>query len=393
MASTVQAASPTVYVPPASVEPAKQAKKEKEKKAKKDAEEAAKKAAKDAKNAADAAKIAAPKAVEALAPVTYNAVDPNTPAGAASLAQSAGAAQNMAAYDAYTRNALGASPEESMRNAQAAAAQGAQGVSDQAIQQSIKAGRTGGMMGGAAALAATGQAAGAYGQALQAGQQQYFNTAQLGGQLGAEMSGRLQRTAEDATQRYGVQVGANTQRYGTDVGAAQQRYGTDVGAAQQQYSTDVNADTQAKQIAAQKKMAKDQNKNSTRGQDIGLLGQGIGALAGVGGAIAASDKNLKEDIQPKSMTGGLNKMQSFAYKYKPGVAYEGGRQEGGVMAQDLEKTAMKSAVLDTPDGKMIDTRKLSTMNTGALSEHEKRLQQIEKLVKSLGEIPAPKGKK
>lgn len=364
----------------------------KEEKAKKDAAEAAKKAAKDAKKAADAAKIAAPKAVEGPAAVAYNTVDPNTPAGAASLAQSAGAAQNMAAYDEFTRQALGASPAEAMQKAQAAAAQGAQGVSDQAIQQSIKAGRTGGMMGGQAALAATGQAANAYGQAQQAGQQQYFNTAQLGGQLGAEMSGRLQRTAEDATQRYGVNVGANTQRYGTDVGAAQQRYGTDVGASQQQYSTDVNAATQAKQIAAQKKIAKGQQKLDKRGQDIGLIGQGVGAAAGIGAALI-SDRTEKEDIQPKSMTKGLNKLQAFSYKYKPGAAFEGGRQEGGIMAQDLEKTAMKPAVMDTPEGKMIDTRKLSTMNTGALGEHEKRLQMIEKLVKAIGEIPAPKGKK
>lgn len=320
------------------------------------------------------------KPAPAPAPVQYQTVDPNTPAGAASLAQSAGAAQNMAAYDEYTRQALGASPAEAMQKAQAAAAQGAQGVSDQAIQQSIKAGRTGGMMGGQAALAATGQAANAYGQAQQAGQQQYFNTAQLGGQLGAEMSGRLQRTAEDATQRYGVNVGANTARYGTDVGASQQQYGTDVA-----------AKTAAMQAKTQKKIAKQQNKTDVRGQDIGLLGQGIGAAAGIAGLF--SDKNLKEDVQPKSMTKGLNKLQAFSYKYKPGAAYEGGKQEGGIMAQDLEKTAMKPAVMDTPEGKMIDTRKLSTMNTGALGEHEKRLQMIEKLVKAIGEIPSPKGKK
>jgi len=45
----------------------------------------------------------------------------------------------------------------------------------------------------------------------------------------------------NATQRYGVDVGAQTQRYGIDVGASTQRYGIDVGASTQRYATDVGA--------------------------------------------------------------------------------------------------------------------------------------------------------
>jgi len=64
------------------------------------------------------------------------------------------------------------------------------------------------------------------------------------------------------------------------------------------------------------------------------------------------------------------------------------------MAQDLEKGAMRPAVMETPTGKVINTDKLSTMNTGALAEHEKEIRSmrndIQSLIKELGAIPAPK---
>ena len=98
-----------------------------------------------------------------------------------------------------------------------------------------------------------------------------------------------------------------------------------------------------------------------------------------------SDENLKEDIAPDDMTQGLDKIGGYSYKYKGAP-----REEAGVMAQDLERTPMAPAVVDTPKGKMVDTRRLTTMNTAALSEHEKRLKDIERLVQSLGNIPAPR---
>jgi len=392
---------------------------------------------------------------------TYNAVNPNQPMSEQQQQAVKGAAANRDAYDAYTRQALGSSVEDTMSKAGAAAAQQAQGVSDQAVQQAIKAAKSSGAMGGKAALAATGTAAGAYGAAQDAARKEYFNTAQLGATLGAENAGRLQKAADDQTQRYGIDVGANTQRYGTDVGAAaqkysselsanqqkygvdastemdrykailagnQQRYDTDVGAATSRYGTDVGAEqsryntdaglasskyntdvgagtsrynTEAG-LAAQtyntdvgsrdqrygvnvgNAVSQEQLANERRGQDLGLVSQGIGAAGGVFGALAMSDRNQKTDIKQEKMTKGLDSLRSFSYKYKKGPAYEGGRKEAGVMAQDLEKTAMKPAVVQTPIGKMIDTKKLATMNTGALSEHENRLKAVEKALSYLG---------
>lgn len=252
-----------------------------------------------------------------------------------------GAAEQMKKYDAYTGQAMGGSAAEAMQLANQAAAQQAQGVSDQAIQQAIKAGKTSGAMGGQAALAAAGQAANAYGQAQQAGQQQYFNTTQLGAQLGSEMASR---------QR---------QKYETDVGA--------------QVSREATAANAAAAAAA--------NKTNKRGQNIGLAGNIIGGLGGI--AALFSDERLKEGIRPASMTDGLDKIRAYTYKYKQGPAYAGGRKESGVMAQDLEKTVMAPAVMDTPEGKKIDTARLSTMNTGAIAEQQRKIDSIVDYLKNM----------
>jgi hypothetical protein len=247
----------------------------------------------------------------------------------------------MKKYDQYTAGAMGQSPAQAMQQAQAAAAQQAQGVSDQAVQQAAKAARTAGAMPGQAALAATGQAANAYGQAQQAGQQQYFNTAQLGAQLGSEMASR-QRSLYEAN------LGADVSREATAANAA---------------------------------AAAAANKTNKRGQNIGLLGNVVGAVSGLAGLF--SDERLKEDVKPASMTDGLSGIRAFNYKYRRGPAYAGGRTEAGVMAQDLEKTGMAPAVVDTPKGKMIDTARLTTMNTGALAEHDRKIDNINDYIRNM----------
>jgi hypothetical protein len=110
----------------------------------------------------------------------------------------------------------------------------------------------------------------------------------------------------------------------------------------------------------------------------GLLGAGTNLV----GLKRYSDKNLKEEITPKDITRGLDKIKGYAYKYKGNP-----RQEAGIMAQELEKTAMAPAVIQGPQGKMVDGGKLSTMNTAALSEHEKRIKGIERMLKGLSGIP------
>jgi hypothetical protein len=238
----------------------------------------------------------------------------------------------MTDYDAYTKAAMGSSPAEAMQQAQAAARQTAQTQSDQAIAEAIKAGKTAGAMGGQAALGAQGQAATAYGQGLESGTQQYFDTTKLGASLGSEMSNRL-ATAE--------------------------------------------------QTEAQKAMAAAQIKEQAKSRKQSLFGNIIGAVGGI--ASLFSDRDLKEDIAPDKLNEGLEKIRGYTYKYK-GLP----RKEAGIIAQDLEETNMAPAVVETPKGKMIDTRRLTTMNTAALADQEGRLKAIEKLLEGIRGIPAPK---
>lgn len=272
-----------------------------------------------------------------VATTTPAATTPATtaaPAGpvAPTQASAAGALPQMQGYDAYTQAAMGTSPAEAMKLAQAAAAQTAQTQSDQAIAQAVKGARTAGAMPGQAALGATGQAATAYGKGMETGQQQYFDLTKLGASLGSEMSGRLSR-------------------------AEQTQAGID-----------------AANLAA--KAAKAQRRQQMFGNIIGAVG-GIASLF--------SDERLKEDIEPDPLTKGLEKIRGYSYKYKGNP-----REEAGVMAQDLEDTEMAPAVMDTPEGKMIDTRRLTTMNTAALADQEGRLKAIEKLLAGIRGIPAPK---
>ena len=277
------------------------------------------------------AAAAAAKAASATTAAT-TAITAATPV----VTSATGAGDQMQSYDAYTKAAMGSSPAEAMQQAQAAAAQAAQTQSDQAIRQAVKAGKTAGAMGGQAALGAQGQAADAYSKGLESGTTQYYDLTKLGASLGSEMSNRL------------------------------------AGSEQLQAQKDI-AKMQAKAAAAEGKKNRQQ----------ALLGNIIGGIGGI--ASLFSDRNLKEDIEPDNLTEGLDAIKGYLYRYKGND-----RPEAGVMAQDLEKTKMAPAVVNTPEGKMVDTRRLSTMNTGALAEHEARLKRIEGLVKALGDIPAPR---
>jgi len=343
---------------------------------------------------------AAPAPMAPTAPVTaaptytektYTAVNPSVAAGAEAQAISAGAANQMAASDAYTQGILGESGADALQKAQAAAAQTAQSQSDAAVQQALKAAKTSGAMGGQAALVATGQAANAYAQAQQAAQQQYFNLANLSQAQGQNMANRLAQTASDAQTRYQTAVNENLQKFQTETGAQQAKYGTDVGAQQStystqmgQYATDVNAATQKYSTDVQKKITGDQQK-------IDLFSKGLGAIGAMAGLF--SDKNKKEYIKRESLTKGLDSLKGYSYKYKKGPGYSGGKKEVGIMAQDLEKTKLAPAVIDTPEGKMIDTRRLSTMNTAIVADHEKRMKDIEAIIEAMRNEKKPEAKK
>ena len=251
---------------------------------------------------------------------------PPAPAGPAPVTATTGAGDYMQGYDAQTAAAMAGGPAATMERANAAARDEAQRQSDAAVAQAVKAGKTGGLMGGQAALGAQSQAAGAYGAGMAQGQQQYQGYTQLGAQLGESMAGRL--------------------------------------------STARGQDLQA-----------EANKEAARAARAQERQAGIGSIIGAVGGIASlfSDRRLKEDVkEAPSLSDSISKIKSYTFSYRGKD-----RPETGVMAQDLERTAMAPAVMDTPEGKMIDTRRLTTMNTATIAEQGKRMKDIEKMIAGL----------
>lgn len=194
-------------------------------------------------------------------------------------------------------------------------------TADLATKQAAKGAKTAGMMTGQAALAAARGGADAYGGAL---------------------AGARQSLRDQYSQAAGMQTGA----LGTMAG--------------------IGGEAEKARLA-------------TRAQNLDLAGKVISGGAEVAKvAIPLSDKNAKTDIKPVSMGDSLSKIKAYAYRYKGSPD-----QQTGVMAQDLEKGAFAPAVVEMGGQKRVDSGKLSLQNTAALSEHEKKLREIEKIVKSL----------
>lgn len=104
---------------------------------------------------------------------------------------------------------------------------------------------------------------------------------------------------------------------------------------------------------------------------LGLIGSGLGALG------MMSDKRLKKDIEtvedPEEF---LEALKAYKYRYK--AERHGKGDQFGIMAQDLEKSKTgKATVVDTAEGKMVDTRKLATALAAASSSMHKRIKKLE----------------
>lgn len=110
-----------------------------------------------------------------------------------------------------------------------------------------------------------------------------------------------------------------------------------------------------------------------------------GGLIGAAGAIV-SDKRAKTNI--REVTGleeGLSLLDIPAYEYDYKDEKNGKGRHLGPMAQDLEKTEARSAVFDTPEGKKVDTRRLTLANTAAMSTLSRRLKDLQKEVLGMRE--------
>lgn len=110
--------------------------------------------------------------------------------------------------------------------------------------------------------------------------------------------------------------------------------------------------------------------------DQGWLQRNAGAISGIGGAIAASDRRLKRDIDDGEgdANGLLEGLKAYSYRYKDD-RYGKGKQLG-VMAQDLEKV-VPDAVINTPSGKMVNGAKLAGALAAVVPGLHKRIKALE----------------
>jgi hypothetical protein len=109
---------------------------------------------------------------------------------------------------------------------------------------------------------------------------------------------------------------------------------------------------------------------------------------GGGGATAASDVSLKENMNQTEKSGSemvgefLDALKSYTYNYKDKENNGQKNPEGkvtSVMAQDLEKSKLgKQMVVDGPDGKMVDYGQGMAPLFAAIAELNQRTKKLEK---------------
>jgi hypothetical protein len=97
----------------------------------------------------------------------------------------------------------------------------------------------------------------------------------------------------------------------------------------------------------------------------------------------ASDEDMKMRVKGASVghDGPIDEMlmnvRPVSYEYKD--PRDGVGRQYGIIAQDLEKSPMgDSMVMNTPRGKMVDTRKAALGGLAALSDHHARLERLER---------------
>lgn len=227
-------------------------------------------------------------------------------------------------------------PAKAMDFAQSQAKAEAVRDSDAAARQSIKAARSAGINPAQAAILAGQQTGNVYNQALGQAQQQalsQYNQSQQAQQQAASLTGGMQNQLLPSA--VGLQQGAQ------------------------------NADLQRQQLA----LAQQQYANAKTDQDRSFWGSLLAGLAPLAAStipLLFSDSRVKDNVK------------TVSYTYKGSS-----RPEIGVLAQDLEKTPLKTSVVEGPGGvKMVDTRRLTTQNTAMIADLARK---VDRLAKAWGE--------
>ena len=247
-----------------------------------------------------------------------------------------------------------------------------------------------------AAMSQSGQLAG------QIQQQQFGQQATIGAAQNAVNQFNAGNQQQTNLANQNAQQNANTQNYQT----ANQVAGTNTGiqntqnmlpyntAIQQaglnnQYSNSLasgqlSAGTGETKLAAQN--------NQATGNELGAIGSIVGGATGgsgnlgtqIGNAASSwfSDVRTKKDVKPMEDTDIediLTKLTGKKYQYKKSSGVDDGKEHYGVMAQDLEKTPLKSAVHTDPNGmkQVEDNDDMRGATLAALANLHERMSALE----------------
>ncbi len=100
-----------------------------------------------------------------------------------------------------------------------------------------------------------------------------------------------------------------------------------------------------------------------------------------GQALATSDVRAKSNIDTM-----LSAVRPVAFDYKD-PQRDGAGRHVGVLAQDLERGGLGNMVVDTPQGKMVDTKQASMAGLAGLADHNERIRALER-----GSTLGPRGR-
>lgn len=341
----------------------------------------------------------------------------------------------LSAADLAVQQSMGANAADYMKRQQQAASglaeQGAQTAATQGTRAALKAARTAGLNPAQAALTSGQQAGdiytGSYQQGLEKGMDRYASgTGQfqqqasslanrqqgqqgLGisgtgvassgasalGSMGSQMAQQAQQTAQGTWSGIGSLAGAaagllSDKNAKTDIKSVISKLKL----------SDENVKEEVDNIDAAKKGASttaDKMKTFTdtaKSSDSGFVqnfGKGMEAGRSLKEGLAAkanakevlSDEQSKQNINKEAnIDQVLSKIRPVTYKYKEGAPTpDAGQDKMGVIAQDLEKTALKDAVKMGDDGlKRIDTAELSPMLLNLIAQQHQRIIDLEKKV-------------
>lgn len=284
----------------------------------------------EAENAMDEARSDADKATAALEAIQADETK-----------RAEAAAAQQAQYEAATRAAMGGSVQDYIRNMMSSAQPGAeaeaQNIATQGTRQALMGARTAGLNRGQAALTAGRQAgdlySGAYSGALERGKQLYQGATGQFAQLGQNQAGNVNAAT-------GNRLGAANGAMG----------GAGLG---------LNAAAQMQANATQ------QATNFWTG-----AGNAASVVAG-----AVSDERLKDNITPapdvNEIADAIEPVE-FSYKWD-----SPDQRRVGVTAQDVENSPLAETVIDTPEGKVLDTAQLTPALLDMVVQLTKKVQDLE----------------